>query len=143
PPTPRGRSAAASRVATFRLAPACRCSWCRSWRSRRSSSCGISPNAGTRPDEHAHCRQVRTSAQGQVWQHEPRSRLGAAVVVFLSGGVCDLLADAAVLYADHLAQEQRRDFGGNQPVVVFHPTLSNYIELLTSNQYLRFFLNSA
>ena len=29
------------------------------------------------------------------------------------------------------------------PWWVFHPTLSNYIELLTSNQYLRFFLNSA
>ena len=29
------------------------------------------------------------------------------------------------------------------PWWVFHPTLGNYIELLTSNQYLRFFLNSA
>src|ERR1700741_3913620 len=29
------------------------------------------------------------------------------------------------------------------PWWVFHPTLSNYIELLTSNQYLRFFRNSA
>ena len=29
------------------------------------------------------------------------------------------------------------------PWWVFHPTLSNYVELLTSNQYLRFFLNSA
>ncbi len=29
------------------------------------------------------------------------------------------------------------------PWWVFHPTLSNYIELLGSNQYLRFFLNSA
>jgi multiple sugar transport system permease protein len=29
------------------------------------------------------------------------------------------------------------------PWWVFHPTLSNYIELLTSNQFLRFFLNSA
>ena len=29
------------------------------------------------------------------------------------------------------------------PWWVFHPTLSNYIELLSSNQYLRFFLNSA
>jgi len=29
------------------------------------------------------------------------------------------------------------------PWWVFHPTLSNYIELLTSNQYMRFFLNSA
>src|SRR6266436_5308394 len=29
------------------------------------------------------------------------------------------------------------------PWWLFHPTLSNYVELLTSNQYLRFFLNSA
>src|SRR6201988_868609 len=29
------------------------------------------------------------------------------------------------------------------PWWVYHPTLSNYIELLTSNQYLRFFWNSA
>src|ERR1700719_5432976 len=29
------------------------------------------------------------------------------------------------------------------PWWVFHATLSNYIELLTSNQYLRFFVNSA
>src|SRR5271155_5532075 len=29
------------------------------------------------------------------------------------------------------------------PWWVFHPTLSNYVELLTSHQYLRFFLNSS
>src|ERR1700726_5120263 len=29
------------------------------------------------------------------------------------------------------------------PWWVFHPTLGNYIELLTSSQYLRFFLTSA
>src|SRR5467141_4678312 len=29
------------------------------------------------------------------------------------------------------------------PWWVFHPTLENYVQLLTSNQYLRFFLNSA
>src|SRR2546421_5385569 len=29
------------------------------------------------------------------------------------------------------------------PWWVFHPTLSNYVELLTSNQYLTFFRNSA
>src|SRR6201995_3302044 len=29
------------------------------------------------------------------------------------------------------------------PWWVFHPTLSNYVELLTSNQFLRVFLNSA
>src|SRR5450631_3204210 len=29
------------------------------------------------------------------------------------------------------------------PWWVFHPTLSNYVELLSANQFLRFFLNSA
>ena len=29
------------------------------------------------------------------------------------------------------------------PWWVFHPTLENYVELLTSNQFLRFFWNSA
>src|SRR5205814_5408128 len=29
------------------------------------------------------------------------------------------------------------------PWWVFHPTLSNYVELLTSNQFLRFFWNSS
>src|ERR1700755_1681831 len=29
------------------------------------------------------------------------------------------------------------------PWWVYHPTLSNYVGLLTSNQFLRFFLNSA
>src|SRR5579859_3156706 len=29
------------------------------------------------------------------------------------------------------------------PWWVFHPTLSNYVELLTSNQFLRFYWNSA
>src|ERR1700720_274257 len=29
------------------------------------------------------------------------------------------------------------------PWWIYHPTLSNYVELLTSNQYLRFFLTSA
>jgi len=40
-------------------------------------------------------------------------------------------------------QDQRRDFGGDQSVVVFHPTSENYIGLLTSNQFLTFFRNSA
>jgi multiple sugar transport system permease protein len=31
----------------------------------------------------------------------------------------------------------------NNPWWVFHPTLSNYVELLTSNQFLRFFWNSS
>ena len=35
--------------------------------------------------------------------------------------VCDLLADAAVLHADHLAQEQRGDLGGDQSVVGIQP----------------------
>jgi len=51
------------------------------------------------------------------WQHEPRSHLGAAMVVFFSYPVCDLLIGAAALHGDHVAQKQQRDFGGNQPMV--------------------------
>jgi len=47
-----GRSASASKVATFRSAPASHCSCSRSSRSRRSLSCATSTNAGTKPDEH-------------------------------------------------------------------------------------------
>ena len=53
----------------------------------------------------------------QIWQHEPRPHLGAAMVVLLPHAVRDLLAGAAALHADHLAQDQRRDFGGDQSVV--------------------------
>jgi ABC-type glycerol-3-phosphate transport system permease component len=72
-----------SRAATYRWAPASRCSWCRSLRSQRSSSCGTSTSAGTKPDEHRHDRQGRADPQGQVRQHEPRPRLGAEMVVLL------------------------------------------------------------
>jgi hypothetical protein len=38
-------------------------------------------NAGTRLDEHTHNRQGWTSAENQIWQHEPRSRVGFAAAV--------------------------------------------------------------
>ncbi len=50
--------------------------------------------------------------------------LGAALVVFLPHAVCDLLPDAAALHADHLAQEQRGDFGGDQSLVGIPPDAS-------------------
>ena len=84
-------------------------------RSRRSSSCATSTNAGMKPDDqHPRDRQGGADPQGQIWQHEPRPHLGAAMVVLLPHAVCDLLAGAAALHADHLAQEQRGDFGGDQ-----------------------------
>src|SRR5258707_1277377 len=46
-----GHSGSASRAAISRSAPAFRCSWCRFLLSRRSSSCAISTNAGTKPDD--------------------------------------------------------------------------------------------
>ncbi len=58
--------------------------------------------------------------------------------------LCDLLAGAADLHADHVAEEQRGDFGSDQSVVgVSSDAFDNYVELLTSNQFLRFFWNSA
>jgi multiple sugar transport system permease protein len=111
-----GRSVSASRVAIFRSAPASRCSWRRSLRLRPSSSSVTSPS-GAMKHEHACNRQGRPDPQGQIWQHEPRPHLGAALVLFLPDAVCDLLAGAAALYADHLLEEQRRDFGCDQSLV--------------------------
>src|SRR5437879_10644738 len=56
------------------------------------SSCATSINAGMKPDEHDDGRQGSADPQGQVWQHEPRPRLGAPLVVLLPHAVCDLLA---------------------------------------------------
>ena len=39
------------------------------------------------------------------------------MVVLFPHAVCDLFAGAAALHVDHVAQEQRRDFGGDQSVV--------------------------
>ena len=102
-------------------APPSRCSWCRSLPSQRSSSCGTSTSAGTKPDEHRHDRQGRADPQGQVRQHEPRPRLGAEMVVLLPDHLCDVLAVAATLHADHVAQEQRRNLGRDQSVVGVQP----------------------
>src|SRR5437016_4658349 len=70
-------------------------------------------------DKHGCDRQGWADQKGQVWQHEPRPCLGAALVVLLSRPVRDLLAGASFVYADHLAQEQRGDFSGNKPLVGF------------------------
>ena len=43
--------------------------------------------------------------------------LGAALVLFLPGAVRDLLPAAAGLHADHVAEDQRGDLGGDQSVV--------------------------
>jgi hypothetical protein len=37
-----------------------------------------------------------------------------------------LLPDAAALHADHVAQDQRGDLGGDHPWWIFAPTLDNY-----------------
>src|SRR5205823_11908946 len=106
------------RAAIFRWAPAYRCSWFQSSRSRRSLFCAISTNVGMKPDGNQ-CgdRQGRADPGDQIWQHQPRPHLGAAVVVLLPHIVRDLLAAAAALYAHHLAEEQRRDFSGDQSLV--------------------------
>ena len=57
----------------------------------------------------------------KIRQHEPRPHLGAALVVFLPGAVRDLLPAAADLHADHLAEDQRGDLGGDQPLVGLQP----------------------
>ena len=74
----------------------------------------MSTNAGMKPDEHGNGRQGRADAHGQVRQHEPRPDLGAAIVLFFPHPVRDLLAGAAALHADYVAQDQRRDIGGDR-----------------------------
>ena len=62
-------------------------------------------------------RPTRRGRRSQIRQHEPRPPLGAALVVFLSHAVRDLLPDAADLHADHVAQDQRGDLGRDQSLV--------------------------
>src|SRR4029079_14050558 len=79
------------------------------------------------PDDKYRCdRQGWSDQKDQVWQHEPRPCLGAALVGLLSRPVRDLLAGASFVHVDHLAQEQRGDFSGNKPLV---GVSSNVVEL--------------
>ena len=94
-------------------------------------------------DKHRNDRQGRADPQGQIRQHEPRPCLGVAVVVLLP----DLFAIFSLvppLYMLITSLKSSAEISAaTNPWWVFHPTLSNYIELLTSNQFLTFFLNSA
>ena len=64
--SPPGRSASASKAATSRWAPASRCSWCRSWRSRRPSSCATSTSAGVKSDGRRRNRRRRPTRPGNT-----------------------------------------------------------------------------
>ncbi len=76
------------------LGAASRCSWCRSSRSPRSSSCATSTAGGAKcHDRRIARRRGRAAPPRQVRQHEPRPPLGAALVVFLPDAVRDLLPD--------------------------------------------------
>ncbi len=126
--SPPGRSRSASRAATSRSAPPCRCSWCRSWPWRLPSSCATSTSAGVRSDGRRRNRHRRPVRAVHVRQHEPRPPLGDALVVLLPGAVCDLLPDAAALHAADLAEDQREISAATNPWWVYHPTLENYID---------------
>src|SRR6266545_4857093 len=114
--SPPGRSGSAFRAMTFRSAPACRCSWCRSSPSPQCSSCATSI-AGRARCHDCGSHHDWSEAPASIRQYEPGPAVGATLVVFFPHRVRDLLSDAAGLHAHHVAQDQRGDFGGDQPVV--------------------------
>jgi ABC-type glycerol-3-phosphate transport system permease component len=108
-----------------------------------TSSCATSPSAGVKSDGRRRNRSRGARGRAELRSMSRRPALGAALVVFLPVAVRHLLPDAADLHVHHLAEDQRGDLGGQQSLVGLCPTLSNYVELLTQNDYLTFFRNSA
>ena len=60
-----------------------------------------------------------------------------------SSAVRRLLAPAAALHADHGLKKSSEISAATNPWWVYHPTLGNFVELLTSRAFQTFFLNSA
>ena len=92
---------------------------------------------------HSNNRQGRADPKGQIWQHEPRPHLGAALVVFFPElfAIFSLVPPIYMLITS--LKSSAEISAATNPWWVFHPTLENYIGLLTSNQFLTFFRNSA
>src|SRR5712671_4622316 len=103
----------------FRSARRFRCSWPRSWQSRRSSSCAMCAAAETRHDndDGNGGSGGRPSRPSPLWKHIARPAQSTILVLFLPDPVRDFLSDPARLHVYHFAQIERGDLGGNQPVV--------------------------
>src|SRR5450631_4863274 len=101
-------SCSASAPATCRLELRLRCSCCRSWRSRRYSSCAACASAEGKSDEHLDpCRAVKPK-RSRPRQPEKQPPLGTLHLLFLPGDIRDLLPSTAVLHGGHVAQERCR-----------------------------------
>src|SRR5438105_1326103 len=117
--SPLGRSPWRSGATTFRSVPRCRCSWPRSWRSRRFSSCAMCAAAETRHDND----DGNGSSHGRPnWpyplrQHFAGPAQSTILVLFFLDTVRDLFFDPAGLHVHHVSQIERGDLGGDEPVV--------------------------
>ena len=81
---------------------------------------------------------------GQIRQHEPRPHLGVAMVVFFPRPCLRFSRWLPPIYMLITSLKSSAEISAaTNPWWVFHPTLENYVGLLTSNQFLRFFWNSA
>src|SRR5947208_9608590 len=116
-----GRSPWRSGATTSRWARRCRCLWLRSWRSPRSSSCATSAGGGMKHDDDDGSSSRRPGPACPLWQHLPRPAQNPVLVVCFPDPVRDLLSYAARLYVDHVAQNERRDLGGDEPLVGVRP----------------------
>ena len=117
--SPPGRSGSASRATTFRSAPRCRCSWCRSSRSRRSSSCATSTGAGTRcHDRRDASRPKPRPSRRAKYGSMSRDRRWALrwSYFFLALFAIFFLTPPIYMLITSL-KTQRGDFGGDQSVV--------------------------
>src|SRR6266446_1437945 len=122
---PLGHSPWRSGAMTSRSAHRYRCSWRRSWRLQRFSSCATSAAEGMRHDNYDSNggRYRRPSPPRPPWQHLARSAPHIVLVICLPDPVRNLLPDPAGLYVHHLSQNERRDLGCNKPLVGLPPHL--------------------
>src|SRR5215831_5121000 len=116
---PPGRSPWRSGATTFRSARLYRCSWPRSWQLLHFSSCAMCAAGGMRHDhdDGDGNSRGRPGWPNSLRQHLARPAPGAVLVLFFLDPFCDLLSDATCLHVYYLAQIERGNFGGNQPVV--------------------------
>src|SRR5271165_1104482 len=117
--SPPGRLLWRSGAMTFRSARRYRCSWPRSWRLRHSSSCAMCAAAEPRHDNDDDNGRGdgRPTRSGPLRQHLAWPTPSAVLVLFFPDPVRDLLSDPTGLHVHHVAQIERGDLGGDEPVV--------------------------
>src|SRR5204862_2708894 len=130
---------------TCRLGLRYRYSCSRSWRPPPSSSCAMSISAATRPEMTTATAEIASSAAGAVrYGSMARSRKRALrwSYFFLILFVIFFLMPPIYMFITSL--KTSAEIGAvTNPWWVYHPTLQNYIDLLSQAQFLTFFKNSA